>query len=66
MTDLKAKAMEQVKKSVEEVLEKVRVGKIDLRDMGVALQLGFDQDLPRQILMAAIALRSTPPAEDLK
>jgi len=38
---------------IADIQEKVRTGKLDLRDMGVVLGLGFDQDIPARILALA-------------
>ena len=38
---------------IADIQRKVRIGEIDLRDMGLALQIGFDQDAPARILKLA-------------
>lgn len=41
-------------KMLRAIQRKVRTGSIDLRDMGVALGLGFDQDAPARIIKLAL------------
>lgn len=41
-------------KMLRAIQRKVRTGGIDLRDMGVALGLGFDQDAPARIIKMAL------------
>ncbi len=48
--------------ALEAIKEKVRGGALDLRDVGLALQTGFDQDFPARVISFAIAHLKTTEA----